>query len=672
VARLPDKAAPAAGTGAVAGPAGGGRSRAHRDRAGPAATASDGGIAALAPAERANIVHVAGPELVFPQPLARSIVYNAATFARRRAAHRVLAETLDPGLRRLLHEASTVDRTDDALAAELRRAATEPGTTRLAASRARQRAAELTTEPTLAATDLVTAARLAWEGGRPHLARMLLRKLGPVRATPVATLVDLLQTEIDLRCGPPPCCDAARSSPPADRDPDRATAVRRVGLALLLSGACAHYVHLARHSGDAALIDQLRGLDRLFRGDHARAAAPLRRSVSRAGNLDDPAALSQAALSAVLVGDNPGAYRLAARAAVLARFGGDAAMVPPALELVAMAAATSGHYDVAVTALRHALPLARATGQQNLATHLLAGWRWWPPCSATVTSAGGGSARRARSRSVPGCSGPGRWSSGPQAALDLATGHPAEAMTRLRNLLTRRSGHPQLAVYLAAAPQLVEAAVRAGERRPALVALRRFEPWATGTGDPAWLALVARCRALVAEDIAETEHHYTEALALHARAEATFDQARTQLLYGQELRRTRRPAAAREQLRAALGRCGGSAPRRGPSWPRPSCARPASRWASSSARVVAARWAARGRLAGPQSAGQPVGQPEVDAAATLTPQQLKIARLAAAGATNREVAAQLFLSPRTVDHHMRNIFLRLGIRSRFDLARLLI
>ena len=59
------------------------------------------------------------------------------------------------------------------------------------------------------------------------------------------------------------------------------------------------------------------------------------------------------------------------------------------------------------------------------------------------------------------------------------------------------------------------------------------------------------------------------------------------------------------------------------------------------------------------------------AAEALTPQQLEIARLAAAGATNREVAAQMFLSTRTVDHHMRNIFARLGIRSRIDLAKLI-
>jgi DNA-binding CsgD family transcriptional regulator len=196
-------------------------------------------------------------------------------------------------------------------------------------------------------------------------------------------------------------------------------------------------------------------------------------------------------------------------------------------------------------------------------------------------------------------------------------------------------------VYVAACPHLVEAAVRTGERRPALVALRRFERWAGGTGDPAWLALVSRCHALVAEDIAEAEHHYAEALALHTRAGASFDHARTQLLYGQELRRIRRPAAAREQLVAAL---------------------------ATLRRFDAGLWIdlATAEL---RATGQPVGPPDVHATGTLTPQQLKIARLAAAGATNREVAAQLFLSPRTIDHHMRNIFVRLGIRSRFDLAR---
>jgi hypothetical protein len=230
-----------------------------------AARASGTAIAALAPAERANLVRRADQAIVFPQPLVRSIVYNGATFARRHEAHHLLADTLDPGtLRQLLHRSSTVDHSDDGLAEHLRRAAQGAG--RLAASRARRRAAELTTDSALAADDLVAAARLAWEGGRPHQARITLRRLRPAWAELVAGPVELLRTEIDLRCGPSP-----RLRRPATFPAGPPAATLRAGAALLMSGACAQYADLARH--DRLLANNVRGLELLFRADFRRAGS---------------------------------------------------------------------------------------------------------------------------------------------------------------------------------------------------------------------------------------------------------------------------------------------------------------------------------------------------------------------------------------------------------------
>jgi DNA-binding CsgD family transcriptional regulator len=141
----------------------------------------------------------------------------------------------------------------------------------------------------------------------------------------------------------------------------------------------------------------------------------------------------------------------------------------------------------------------------------------------------------------------------------------------------------------------------------------------------------------------EAESHYREALRFHSLADSEFERARTELLFGQELRRGRRPSAAREHLRSAL-----EAFRRFDAQP----------WIEQATAEL-------------RAAGDQVEHRDVDIPEALTPQQLQIARLAAAGATNREVAAQMFLSTRTVDHHMRNIFARLGIRSRIDLARLI-
>jgi len=192
------------------------------------------------------------------------------------------------------------------------------------------------------------------------------------------------------------------------------------------------------------------------------------------------------------------------------------------------------------------------------------------------------------------------------------------------------------------APDLIEAAVRAGEPKRAAAALERYEQWAVHTGQPWVEALLARCQALVAPDD-EAEPYYRAALARH-EADRPLEPARTALLYGEWLRRMRRRAEARDQLRVALDvfdRLG---------------ARP---WADR----------ARGEL---RATGEAVAASDhvPELLDRLTPQELQVVRLAAAGMSNRAIGAQLFLSPRTVAYHLYKAFPKLGVASRGELARL--
>nr|MDT0667716.1 helix-turn-helix transcriptional regulator [Micromonospora sp. DSM 115978] len=131
---------------------------------------------------------------------------------------------------------------------------------------------------------------------------------------------------------------------------------------------------------------------------------------------------------------------------------------------------------------------------------------------------------------------------------------------------------------------------------------------------------------------------------LHSETDGVFEFGRTALLYGQELRRRRRNADAKGHLHDALHlfqQCG------------------------------ARHWESRAQ-AELRAAGEHVTPKAPSSLQALSPQQLQVARLVAIGATNREIAAELVISPRTVDHHLRNTFARLGIRSRTELARILI
>jgi DNA-binding CsgD family transcriptional regulator len=227
--------------------------------------------------------------------------------------------------------------------------------------------------------------------------------------------------------------------------------------------------------------------------------------------------------------------------------------------------------------------------------------------------------------------------------LDLGIGRPQQALERLHRLAVSDPSYPVLAH---ATGDIVEAAVRAGRPelgeavlygdRPALARLAEL------TGQPWALAVMARCRALLAGQAAEAEQHFQAAAHWHEAATRPFERARTELLYGEWLRRARRPKHAREHLRAAL---------------------------DTFAPLQATPWVERARNE-LRAAGETVSQRGDGGHRQLTPREIQITRMVSDGATNREIAAQLFLSPRTIDYYLHKIFVKLGIRSRIELARL--
>ena len=150
------------------------------------------------------------------------------------------------------------------------------------------------------------------------------------------------------------------------------------------------------------------------------------------------------------------------------------------------------------------------------------------------------------------------------------------------------------------------------------------------------------CRALLCEEASEAEHLFLSALEAHRRAARPFERARAELAFGEFLRRGRRRVEAREHLRAAL---------------------------DAFERLGATLWAERARVE-LRASGQTARKREPSTRGDLTAQELQIARFVAQGLSNREVAAQLFLSPRTIDFHLRNVFRKLGLTSRTQLARL--
>lgn len=628
-----------------------------------AARAAGTAIEALAPAEEAGLVRVEPCRVWFPEPMARVMIMAIAPLTELRRAHLLLAGVLDGAgqrLRRAVHLAAATERPDAGLAAELA-AAADGSDSHLAASAALHRAAELTAEPGLAAARLVSAAHRAWLAGQPHRARLLLRGVPDEVADPtVAGRAELLRGELELRCGRTTAAlTALRTAADALAGPERVLALGALvgaGEAACFTGDHFRYAELARRArvlsrpedgpGVELMTAYLGGMAATLRGDHGRAGPALRRAVILGRRLTGPAltpaALICAAAAGLLVARDGAAHQLADRAVELARARGELAVLPRALQLRANAEYWLGRHEAAADSSWEGLRVARTTGQTNWAgVHLgmlavLSAIRGDRSASLRrVREIGADAASNSRPRALA------QWA---LAVLDLIDGRQGDAAARLAALARPGTGRGQVLVQVMATPYLVEAATQPAYRPAAVAALTIFDRWADSTASPLRRALAARCRALLAARGSDAaEQGFRTALRLHPEGAGAFERARTELLFGRELRRGRRPRDARRHLQNA---------RETFTW------LGATTWADQAAAEL-------------RAAGESIGGPEPGATRALTGQQLRVAQLVAEGATNREIAARMFLSTRTVDHHLRNIFSRLGVRSRVELARAL-
>ncbi|MFF3846692.1 LuxR C-terminal-related transcriptional regulator [Streptomyces sp. NPDC002328] len=634
----------------------------------------------------------------FRSELLRRALYAGASDERRRAAHRALARTLAEteggSLRALLHHAWSTDgsawpsntpaharsspahdrsspphaRSSPAhdLASELCAAAADSAAPRTLRCAALTRAAELTGDGPRRAERYTAAAEQALLGGRAHRA---LRLLDAARTgTAPAALrgrAELLRGTTVLYDGPVDEAQAALLFAASLLTVDAPGAAHTATLAAFDAAwaagdptACLRALERPEEmSRNTAIGDYRRGLRALLEGDFVRAAESLRRVVECVEEVDEPEAGLRAAGAALMLGDLVAARRAGARALVAARAGDAVTVVPRAREYLAYVELRAGRHALARTHAEEGLRAALRAGQRNTAAHhhaVLALAASIEGDARLVDGHVAAALSTARRHGLAQTATLAEWAA---ARADLGRGRPREAAARLGPLVRPGPRRGHFAVWTLAVPCFVEAAVAAGRAdgpRKAVDEVTRevvdeFARWAAFGADPQAPAQLLRCQALLAPP-ERTDALYRQALDLHDTVGGDFERARTELLHGKWLRRGRRLREARERLAAALvgfERCGARA------------------WTEQ----TRAELRANGVAADPPHDGDGArGAHGMDGA--LTPQQLRIARRVAEGATNREVALALSVSTRTVDYHLRKVFAALGVRSRVELARL--
>ncbi len=607
--------------------------------------------------EQSGLVQVRDRHLELRHPLVRSAVYGAATSLERRRAHRALADVLDAtddADRRAWHLAAAVDEPDETVVAELDAAADRARSRggHEAASAALERAAELSADRQARAPRLFGAAWAAWQAARPGRARALANAAAEAVTDPLLRAdIARLQARIEWNTGSvhdgiTMVLRGARDVAPHDAGRAREMAMFAVALASFIPHAQLELdpVSVAlppgpddpprAHSFHGLLV----GLEHVRRSEWPQATAVLRSTFANAEFVegDDQDLLPNLGIAAFHVGDDELAFRYHDMLLTRARASGALIMVLYALTRRGLIELVTGRWTSLVTGASEAMPLAQGSGQPGLAA--------LPLAEAALVAAFRGDdqfeQRLAEAEDVAGANPVGvaehvladfaRWAKAVVAAQ--SGGQPATAF----HLLEHIHDGP---VRRFAALDRIEAAVRADQLDAARDWTDEIRSYGEQTGASWALAVAEHGLALLATDPGEAERHFEQALAHHAAAKRPPAQARTELAYGEYLRRARRRVDARTHLRAAL-----------------------ETFEELGAAPLADRAATELR-----ASGETARRRDVSTATDLTAQELNVARLVRLGMSNRDVAGQLFVSPRTVDFHLRNVFSKLAVTSRAEL-----
>jgi DNA-binding CsgD family transcriptional regulator len=618
------------------------------------------GIDGADAAEREGLLAL-GTRVTFRHPLVRSAIYRSGSPRQRQEVHRALAAATDPHLdpdRRAWHLAQAAPGPDEDVAAELERSAgrAQARGGLAAAASFLERSVALTLEPRRRAERALAAARASVQAGAFDAALRLLNlaEAGPLAELQLA-LADLLRGQIAFASrrgsdAPPLLVKAAARLAPLDARLARETYLEALSAAIYAgrftaTGGLREAAEAVAAAPPAAqppsapdlLLD---GLARLITQGRAASAPTLKRALTafRSEHMSAEGRvrwLWLASPAAHILWDDESWHLLSTRHVQLARDAGALGVLPMALSQSAGVRLYQGDFAAAASLISEAAAIAEATGSQlpPYAPLALAAFRGRESeAAALIETSTKDLVRRGEGVGLTFV----HWTA---ALLFNGLGRYQDALTAAQ----RAGEDPQEVVFSTwAAAEMIEAATRSGVPGQAAAALDLLTDSAVASGSDWGLGVEACGRALLSAG-QEAERGYREALDRLGRTRVRVPLARAHLLYGEWLRREGRRVDAREQLRsahemfAAMG-AGGFAER------------------------------AEREL---RATGEHVRRRTADTPAQLTVREAQIARLAGDGLSNPEIAAQLFMSPRTVEYHLHKVFTKLAITSRNQLHAVL-